>query len=107
MKINITGNNLDLTPAIKEYIETHLASLEKLLTKYDEASVEAHVVAGRTTKHHLHGDVYQAEIHLNIPHKSFMAKADGSDLRVVFDEAKNKLKRELTDYKNQLQDYNK
>lgn len=107
MKINITGNNLDLTPLIKEYVESHLASLEKLLNKYDEASVTADVVIERTTKHHIKGDVYQAEIRLHIPHKSFIAKSSGSDARAIFDEAKDKLKRELTDYKNQLQEYNK
>lgn len=107
MKINITGNNLELTPSIKEYVETHLASLEKLLTKFDDAAVQVNVVIARTTKHHIHGDVFQTEIHLNIPHKSFMAKSEGSDARVIFIEAKDKLKRELSDYKNQLQEYNK
>ena len=107
MKINITGDNLALTPPIKEYIETHLLSLEKLLTKYDGESVQADVVLERTTKHHSKGDIYQAEIRLHVPHKSFIAKSDGSDARAVFDEAKNKLKRELTDYKSQLQDYSK
>ncbi len=107
MKINITGNNLDLTPALKEYIETHLSSLDKLLTKYDGTSIQAKVIVARTTNHHLHGDVFQAEIHLNVPHKSFIAKSEGSDVRVIFVEAKDKLKREFTDYKHQLQDHNK
>ena len=107
MKINITGNNLQLTPLLKEYVEDRLLPLEKLLTKFDEASVRADVVIERTTKHHAKGDVYQAEIRLHIPHKSFIAKAEGSDARAMFDEAKDKLKRELGDYKNQLQDYDK
>ena len=105
MKINITGNGLELTPALKEYVETHLESLEKFLSKYDPASVQAHVVIARTTKHHAHGDVYQAEIRLDIPHKNFISKSEGSDARAIFDEAKDKLKSELIKHKEREADH--
>lgn len=103
MKINIAGNNLELTPSIKKYIETHLATLDKFLAKYNEAAVQTDVVIARATKHHSQGDIYTAEIHINIPKKSFMSKADGSDVRAIFDQAKDKISRELSDYKNQRQ----
>ena len=101
MKINITGNNLELTPAIKEYVEMRLGTLNKLLVRFDDSSVRAHVVLARTTNHHNQGDVYQAEINLSIPHRSFVAKSEGSDIRAIFDEAKDKLKHELIKYKEQ------
>jgi len=105
MRINMTGNDLDLTPALKEYIENHLGLLDKFLGKYNTNSVQAHVVVARTTRHHNSGDVYQAEIRLNIPSKSFIAKSEGSDVRAIFDEAKDKLKQELIRYKERETDY--
>ena len=41
--------------------------LEKFIHRIDE-SVQAWVEVGRTTAHHLKGDVYRAEIQIHIPH---------------------------------------
>ncbi len=101
MKINITGNNLELTPALKEYIENHLGTLSKLLGKYDADAVQAHIVVARTTKHHSHGDVYQAEIYLTIPKKSIAVKADAGDARIAIDVSVDKLKHEIVKHKEQ------
>ena len=46
----------------------------------------------------------QNEINLSIPHKSFQAKAEGEDIRVVFDEAKNKIKQEIIESKERDKD---
>lgn len=105
MRINITGNNLDLTPPLKEYIEDGLSLFDKFLGKYDPGSSEAHVVVIRTTKHHAHGDVYKVEVNLVIPKKTLTAQSNGSDVRAVFDEARDRLKKEFIKYKEQKSEH--
>lgn len=101
MKINITGNNLDLTDAFKVHIEEKLDSLNKLLTHFDTDSVQAWVVVSRTTNHHKHGeDIYGAEIKLRIPGDMLQASDEAGDARVAVNNAKDKLKAILTKLKD-------
>lgn len=105
MKINITGDGLELTPAFKEYIENHLGTLNKLLGRYDADAVQVHVIAARTTRHHAHGDVYECDIQMNIPNKKLVAKSDAADPRVAVDSAVDKLKHELVKHKEMSSDH--
>ena len=99
MTINITANNLDLTPPFREYIEEKINSLDKLLSHFDPGSVTARVVVARTTNHHKHGDVYHADGNLKFPGEVIRAEAEGDDPRKVIDEVKDKLHRELVKIK--------
>ena len=75
MKINIKSTHLDLTPALKEYIEEKIGSLAKFLKRWDpEGVVEAYVEVARTTKHHHKGNVFRAETDLRVPGKVLRAE---------------------------------
>ncbi|OGE82701.1 MAG: ribosomal subunit interface protein [Candidatus Colwellbacteria bacterium RIFCSPLOWO2_01_FULL_48_10] len=100
MKINITANNIEVTEPLKAHIEERIHSLDKFLSKHDPDNVQTWVVVARTTNHHKHGDVYQAEINLRVGGDAFMAKAEGSDMRAVIDEVKDKVKAELIQHKD-------
>jgi putative sigma-54 modulation protein len=100
MKIQIKGTNLDLTPAIKEYIEMRVAPLEKYLGKSElGADIIARVEIGRTTHHHNKGDVYRAEINIDIRKNIARAESMGEDVRACIDETVDKLQRQLVKYK--------
>lgn len=100
MKINIKSTNLDLTPALKEYIEEKIGSLVKFLTRFDaEGAVESRVEVGRTTRHHHKGPVFRAEVNIDVPGKVLRAEAEDLDIRTAIDEVKDKLKREAEKYK--------
>lgn len=104
MKIIIKkGNNL-LTPALEEYIEEKLGVLAKFVKRFDEKS-EAQVMLeiSRTTNHHKKGDVYMAAADLILPHKVLRAEATGEDIHVAIDEARNKLRLEIENYKGTLE----
>lgn len=100
MKIDIKSINLDLTPALKEYVEEKIGALAKFLKKWDpEGIVEAWVEVGRTTKHHQKGNVFSAEVHLRLPKKNLRASDEDFDIRVAVDRVRDKLKREIEKYK--------
>lgn len=112
MKINIKATNLDLTPAIREYIEEKVGGLEKFLTpksidwepEVGRPTVEAFVEISRTTKHHHKGPVYRAEINVPMPgqRKVLRAEAEQWDIRVAIDQIKDEIQIELKKY-NQSQ----
>lgn len=100
MKINIKGTNLDLTPSIKEYIEMRVIPLEKFLGDTELANdILARVEIARTTNHHNKGDVYRAEINIDIMKNIARAESVGDDIRAAIDEAASKVQRQLVKYK--------
>lgn len=108
MKINIKATNLDLTPAIKQYIEEKVGGLEKLLSsksidwdpEIGRPTVEAFVEISRTTKHHHKGPVFRAEINVPMPGqgKVLRAEAEQWDIRVAIDQIKDEIQIELKKY---------
>lgn len=112
MKINIKATNLDLTPAVKQYIEEKVGGLEKLLSsksidwdpEIGRPTVEAFVEISRTTKHHHKGPVFRAEINVPMPGqgKILRAEAEQWDIRVAIDQIKDEIQIELKKY-NQSQ----
>ncbi len=93
MKINLKTKNFSLTQAIKNYLEQKLNSLDKFLGS--DESISADVELAKTTKHHQKGDVFRAEINLNIPGRLIRAAAEEWDLMVAIDAAKDELQREI------------
>ncbi|MEK7593348.1 MAG: ribosome-associated translation inhibitor RaiA [Patescibacteria group bacterium] len=100
MNIIIKSSKLDLTPAIKEYIELKIGSLDRFLEKFEQKSeIKAEVEIARTTQHHRHGDIFYAEINLHLPKKNLRAEHSDWDIRVAIDKAKDKLQQEIKKYK--------
>lgn len=91
MAINIKGTNLDLTPALKQYVEDKIISLIKFYSGLTQVRVELE----RTTKHHHKGEVWRAEANISGPKHLFRAEAVADDIYSAIDEMKDELKREL------------
>ncbi len=100
MIIDLKGTSLDLTSPIKEYVEKRFQPLSRFVKRYEEKN-EMHlfVEIARTTKHHHKGDVFYAEVTLELPKSVLRAEATNNDIRAAIDETKDILKRELTKYK--------
>ena len=103
MQISITGNELDLTDPLKEYIDTHIGSLSKYLKRFDEGLIRAEVEVARVTQHHRHGNVFYAEVNLALPGKLLRATHEGTDVRECIDRVRDILEREIDKYKDQLE----
>lgn len=88
---------MDLTEAIKQYVDTRLAGLEKMCEKYSPCDVAVEV--GKPSQHHNKGQVFYAEFNLVIPGAVLRATSNKDDLYAAIDEAKDDLKRQLVDRK--------
>lgn len=100
---SILGTNLELTDAIKHYVEERVEALEKL-TAHFESIAELSAELGKTSQHHNNGPFYFAELHLEAPGTNINARAEGEDLYAVIDEVRDDLKRQLVDRKERLED---
>ncbi len=100
MKIDIKATNLELTPAIREYVETKIGSLAHFLKRFEtESEIKVFVEIARTSKHHKTGNVFCAEASFSIGKKLLRAEHTDWDVRVAIDEVKDRLQQEIKKYK--------
>lgn len=97
MKINLKTKNFSLTPNIKIYLEEKINSLDKFLPS--DESISSDIELSKTTKHHQKGDIFRAEVNLNVPGKLIRVVAEEWDLRVAIDSVKDELQREIKNNK--------
>ena len=114
MKIIIKTKNIDLTPALKNYIEEKINSLEKFAKdlfgeKYfdhffgkGKPRIEAWVEIGKETLHHKKGPFFWAECQIRFPKKSIRSTARAENLKMAINEVKDELQREIKEYKEKM-----
>lgn len=95
--INIKATNMELTPAITDYVNKRLETLEKF-AKGKEMTGQVEV--GKTTNHHKQGEVYKAEFDINISGERFFTETSTGDLYSAIDEAKEEIVRRITNNKD-------
>jgi len=103
---SILGTNMELTDAIKRYVEERAEVLEKLTSGF-ESTAELRVELGKTSQHHTSGPFFFAEFHMDVPGTILTAKAEGADLYAAIDEVRDDLKRQLVDRKEKVVDQNR
>jgi len=99
MKILIKGTNLELTPAVRQFIEEKIGEVAKYISD-PGATDEARVEVSRTTYHHQTGDLYRAEVNLRLPGGLLRAEASRGDINTAINEVKDELQREIKKYKD-------
>lgn len=94
---------MDLTPAIKAYVEEKLGSVARFLKKLDaHNSAILRVELARTTKHHQKGEVFYAEANLDIPGGIIRAEAFNHDARLAVNSVKRTLELEIKKHKDRF-----
>ena len=94
LKIDIHGNEMELTDAIVAAIETKLGALDKYLTHIGEPKT-LRVEVGKTTHHHNKGQLFRAEANLSLPGRLIRAENTSYELYGAIDLVKDELKREI------------
>jgi len=103
MKIKVKATNIELTEYLSKFIETKYKPLEKFLPEM--SGLIAEVEIGKTTRHHKKGDVYRAEIQIEVPNgKLLRAVSETDDLRKAMTEAKKELQLQIKKYKEKITD---
>ncbi|PIT92134.1 MAG: ribosomal subunit interface protein [Candidatus Harrisonbacteria bacterium CG10_big_fil_rev_8_21_14_0_10_42_17] len=106
MNIAIKTSIIDLTPALKEYVDLKLSSLEKLVSRWEvETEISLWVELDRTTLHHHKGNVFRAVLSLHLPNTVLRAEEERLDIRKAIDASKIILKQEIQRYKEIASDH--
>lgn len=100
MHITITGVHIEITEAIREYAHDRFNALAKYAPKGEHTSNALSFEITKTTAHHTHGDIFQAEARMHVKGKELHVRTVGADVYALIDETRDKLTRELTEYKD-------
>lgn len=99
MKINIKTTNFSLTPSISEYLTKRLETIKKLVGDRSEV-LNINAELGKISQHHLHGDVFRAEVNFHVKGKDIYAKSEKSDLYAAIDDVRDEAVRILKSHKD-------
>jgi len=100
MKIIIKATNTKLSPSINEYIEEKIGRLDKFLKGFDSELIEARVDVGKVRQGQRRGEIFRAEVNLNIGGHLIRAEETENSLMAAIDLVKDRLSREIKKYKD-------
>jgi len=96
----INGTNLELTQAIKAYVEKRVYKLEKFSEGFEPCDIAVDV--GKTTASQQKGRIFRAEFNLTIPGTSLRAEETEEDLYAAIDGAVDSMARQIKSYKDKM-----
>lgn len=78
MKINIKGTGIELTEALTNYVDQVLESVEKIIPDNVDPIVQVEI--GKISNHHKSGEIFRAEINIEIDGVLLTAREEMEDL---------------------------
>lgn len=97
MQVNITGHHVEVTPALRHYVEDKLQRMER---HFDHV-IDCHVILT------LEKLTHKAEATVHAGRKDIFADAAGPDMYAAIDGLADKLDRQVRRYKDKLKDHHK
>ncbi|HWM45053.1 MAG TPA: ribosome-associated translation inhibitor RaiA [Burkholderiales bacterium] len=94
MNLSVSGHHLEVTPAIRSYVEAKISRV----TRHFDHVIDAHVIL---TANKL---VQKAEVTLHVPGKDLHCESEEADLYAAIDMLADKLDRQILKYKDKLYD---
>lgn len=92
MQVDITGRQMDITPALRDYVNSKVAKAEKYISR----SFGAHVILEVDKLRHI------AEIILNVKGAQITAREEADEMYASIDGAMSKVEQQLRRYKSKL-----
>ncbi|PEZ07227.1 ribosomal subunit interface protein [Bacillus sp. AFS018417] len=92
MKFNIRGENIEVTPALKEYVEKKLGKLERYFETFPEIKVNLKV----------YSDKQRVEVTIPFPDLLLRAEETNSDMYAAIDLVVDKLERQIRKHKTKV-----
>jgi ribosomal subunit interface protein len=101
MNVKIKGTNIELTSYLSKLVEQKIKSIEKLLPENPDLIIE--VELEKTTKHHQKGDLFRAEVQVEVPGgKMLRAVSIKEDFRSALTEVKDELQIQIKKHKDKI-----
>ena len=95
LKFNIRGENVDLTDAIRDYVEKRISKINKFLE--DNVNATAHVNL-KVYKN----KTYKVEVTIPLPYLTLRAEETSNDMYASIDLVTDKLERQIRKYKTKV-----
>ena len=95
MNLNLTGNHLDVTPALRDYV---IAKLDRITRHFDHV-IDVNVVLAVDKLRH------KAEVNLHTRGKDIHVEAIEADMYAAIDMLIDKLDRQVVKHKEKLTDH--
>ncbi|WP_020062841.1 MULTISPECIES: ribosome hibernation-promoting factor, HPF/YfiA family [Bacillus] len=92
MKFNIRGENIEVTPALKEYVEKKLSKLERYFDTFPEIKVNLKV----------YSDKQRVEVTIPFPDLLLRAEETNGDMYAAIDLVVDKLERQIRKHKTKV-----
>lgn len=96
MQIQMTGQNTEVTPALREYAEKKLKRINSMVDKINHIHLTFHVEKINQI----------VEANISVPGSQIHAEATSEDMYESIDKLIDKLGRQLGKYKEKLTDHN-
>lgn len=93
---------MELHEDLKNYVNEKIGGLVKFIDNdnVDTSGVTARVELAKTTQHHQQGDIYKAEVNLQLPKKMLRNVVESDDIYKSIDDVKDELKIMINEYKD-------
>jgi ribosomal subunit interface protein len=101
MNIIIVKKDIDLTPALEDYLQKKFAQLEKFVDAIGGNNpAELTIEVEKTTNHHQNGFIYKTSAKVHVANITLRANAEAEDIHAAIDGAKDILRGEIEKYKD-------
>ncbi len=97
MNLQISGHHIEVTPALRQYVED---KLEPVVRHFDRVTGVTVILSVEKLKH-------KAEVTLHVPGKDIFVEETGDDLYASIDVLFDKLDRQVLKYKQKMQDHHR
>ncbi len=96
MNLNITGHHLEVTPAIREFVEH---KLERVIRHFDNVTSVGVILSVEKLRQ-------KAEVTLHVRGKDIFVESEDSDLYAAIDSMIDKLDRQVVKHKEKISSHN-
>lgn len=97
MNLQISGHHIEVTPALREYVEN---KLDPVIRHFDKVTGVSVVLSVEKLKQ-------KGEVTLHVPGKDIHVEESGDDLYAAIDALFDKLDRQVQKYKQKVQDHHR
>ena len=98
MKVSIKTTNFKLTPGVRKAVEEKISPLDRFIP-HIKVPLKAFVEVGLINRHHQKGDIYYAEVNINLPGRIIRSEAKEESVYKAVNTVKDELQLLLKKYK--------
>ncbi|HJW24806.1 MAG TPA: ribosome-associated translation inhibitor RaiA [Rhodocyclaceae bacterium] len=97
MNLQISGHHIEVTPALRDYVQNRL---DPVMRHFDRVTGVSVILSVEKLKQ-------KAEVTVHVPGKDIFAENSGDDLYAAIDALFDKLDRQVQKYKQKVQDHHR